>query len=58
MDIGPVIALFIVPANRAGLYAGVPEGIFRSADGGTNWSNLGLMDVTSLALDPSDANTI
>jgi photosystem II stability/assembly factor-like uncharacterized protein len=56
--IGPVNALVIDPTNRVTLYAGVPEGIFRSADGGTNWSNLGLMDVTSLALDPGDPNTI
>jgi photosystem II stability/assembly factor-like uncharacterized protein len=56
--IGPVNALAIDPTNRTTLYAGVPEGVFRSADGGTNWSNLGLMDVTSLALDPGDANTI
>jgi photosystem II stability/assembly factor-like uncharacterized protein len=40
------------------LYAGVPEGIFRSTDGGTNWTNLGLMDVTALALNPGDPNTI
>jgi photosystem II stability/assembly factor-like uncharacterized protein len=56
--IGPVNALAIDPTNRTTLYAGVPEGLFRSVDGGSNWNNLGLMDVTSLALDPGDPNTI
>ena len=58
-DIGPVNALVIDPSNRTMLYAGTPEGVFQSADGGAIWSNLGLsMGVTSLALDPGDPNTI
>ena len=52
-------ALVIDPGNRATLYAGTPEGVFQSADGGASWSNIGLsMGVTSLALDPGDPNTI
>jgi photosystem II stability/assembly factor-like uncharacterized protein len=58
-DIGPVNALVIDPGNRATLYAGTPEGVFQSADGGARWSNIGLsMGVSSLALDPGDPNTI
>jgi len=57
--IGPVNALVIDKGNRATLYAGTPEGVFKSADGGTTWSNISLgMGVTSLALDPGDPNTI
>jgi photosystem II stability/assembly factor-like uncharacterized protein len=57
-DIGPVNALVINPGNRATLYAGTPEGVLESADGGASWSNIGLINVTSLALDPGDSNTI
>jgi photosystem II stability/assembly factor-like uncharacterized protein len=58
-----VNALVIDAGNRATLYAGTLfEGVFKSADGGANWSNIGLiglgMGVTSLALDPGDPNTI
>ena len=58
-DIGPVNALATVPGNPAALYAGTPEGVFQSTDGGASWSNIGLsMGVTALALDPGDPNTI
>jgi photosystem II stability/assembly factor-like uncharacterized protein len=58
-DIGPVNALVIDPTNPATLYAGTPEGVFQSADGGASWINIGLrMGVTSLALDPGDTSTI
>jgi photosystem II stability/assembly factor-like uncharacterized protein len=54
-----VNALVIDQGNRATLYAGTPEGVFKSADGGTTWSNISLgMGVTSLALDPGDPDTI
>jgi len=57
--IGPVNALVTDPKNLSTLYAGTPEGVFKSADGGANWSNIGLsMGVTSLALDVADPNTI
>lgn len=57
--IGPLNALVIDPRNPATLYAGTPEGVFKSADGGASWSNIGLsMGVSSLALDPGDPDTI
>jgi photosystem II stability/assembly factor-like uncharacterized protein len=57
--IGPVNALVTDPKNLSTLYAGTPEGVFKSADGGANWSNIGLsMGVTSLTLDAADPNTI
>jgi photosystem II stability/assembly factor-like uncharacterized protein len=58
-SIGPVNALVTDPKNLSTLYAGTPEGVFKSDDGGANWSNIGLsMGVTSLALDAADPNTI
>ena len=58
-SIGPVNALVTDPKNPSTLYAGTPEGAFKSADGGATWSNIGLsMGVTSLALDPGARNTI
>jgi photosystem II stability/assembly factor-like uncharacterized protein len=56
---GPLNALVIDSRNPATLYAGTPDGVYKSADGGASWSNIGLsMGVTSLALDPGDPNTI
>ncbi len=58
-DIGPLNALVIDPGDRATLYVGTPEGVFKTANGGASWSNVGLsMGVTSLALDPGDPTTI
>ena len=53
---GKVQALAIDPANPAILYAGTAGGLFKSIDGGNNWTpiNNGLTetDVGSLAIDP------
>jgi photosystem II stability/assembly factor-like uncharacterized protein len=58
-EIGPLNALVIDPGNRATLYAGTPEGAFKTASGGVSWSNIGLsIDVTVLAIDPGDPSTI
>ena len=56
---GPLNALVIDPGNPATLYGGTADGAYKSADGGANWTNIGLsMGVTALALDPGDSNTI
>jgi photosystem II stability/assembly factor-like uncharacterized protein len=58
-ETGPVNALAIDSRNPAVLYAGTPEGVFKSADGGANWINIGLLvGATTLVLDPGDPNTI
>jgi photosystem II stability/assembly factor-like uncharacterized protein len=56
---GPLNALVIDSRNPATLYGGTPDGVFKSADGGASWSNIGLSKgVTTLALDSGDPNTI
>ena len=60
--------LYVAPGNGKTLYGlAVIEGAFRSADGGNNWlavneglprDDNGLLNAQSLAMDPSDANTV
>jgi photosystem II stability/assembly factor-like uncharacterized protein len=58
-DIGPLNAIVTDSRNRRTLYAGTPDGVFQSADGGANWTNIGpSTGITSLALEPGDSNTI
>jgi photosystem II stability/assembly factor-like uncharacterized protein len=54
---GGVFDLAIDPANPAALYAATDYGLFKSIDGGSNWTavNTGLtnIDVSAIAIDPS-----
>jgi hypothetical protein len=45
------------PINPALVYAGTPEGLFNSTNGGMVWSNVGLKKVRSLAIDFINPNT-
>ena len=65
-------AIAIDPKNPKVIWAGTGEswtrnsvsigdGIYKSVDGGDNWTNLGLKDserITKIAIDPSDSNTV
>ena len=60
---GKVESLAIDPANTQIIYAGTGNGVFKSTDGGANWSqiNNGLpeyTDVRSLAIDPANTQLI
>src|SRR5262245_9473442 len=46
------------PINPALVYAGTPEGLFKSTNGGMVWSNVGLKKVRSLAIDFINPNTL
>ena len=59
---GNVSALAIDPATPATLYAGTSGGVFKSTDGGANWSavNTGLTatNIQALAIDPATPTTL
>jgi photosystem II stability/assembly factor-like uncharacterized protein len=59
---GAIRALVIEPQNPAIVYAGASSGVFRSTDGGANWSaaNSGLPNsaVSTLAVDAQRAGTV
>ena len=59
---GTIIALAIDPVTPATLYAGTSGGVFKSTNGGGNWSavNTGLTDtyVCALAIDPATPATL
>jgi photosystem II stability/assembly factor-like uncharacterized protein len=57
---GDVRSLIIDPTNSKVIYAGMYGGLFRSTDGGTNWSASGLTNNTvySLAIDPTNTQVI
>jgi photosystem II stability/assembly factor-like uncharacterized protein len=69
---GSIGALAVAPSNPQIIYAGsgeglqrpdlaVGNGIYKSLDGGTTWTQLGLRDgqqIASMAVDPSDANRL
>lgn len=46
------------PINPAVVYAGTPNGLYRSTNGGMEWSNIGLKRVESLAIDFINPNTL
>lgn len=56
------IALAIDPTAPALVYAGTPLGVFKTTDGGGNWSlasaGLTTRNVTALAIDPMAASTL
>jgi photosystem II stability/assembly factor-like uncharacterized protein len=65
-------AIAIDPKNPKTIWAGsgeswtrnsvsIGDGIYRSTDGGDNWTNLGLKEterITKIAIDPTDSNTV
>jgi hypothetical protein len=56
-------ALAIHPATPVTLYAGTEGGVFKSADGGTNWIRMntglvGVSNITALAIDPVTPTTV
>jgi len=54
----PVTALAAAP-NSDVLYAGTPQGVFRSADGGQSWIKTGYGgDVAALAVQPTDPERV
>ncbi len=55
---GTVLTLTINPSFTSIIYAGTVDGVFRSTDGGTNWTNIGLSNVKNLLFDPNTSNTI
>ena len=59
---GPVNALALDPVTPTTLYAGTGGGVFKSTDGGANWSavNSGLTStcVFALAIDPATPTTL
>jgi photosystem II stability/assembly factor-like uncharacterized protein len=61
-DIGPasgVVALVADPTNSSTLYAGTPQGVFKSTDGGANWTSvLNTGYVAALVIDPTEPNTL
>jgi uncharacterized protein (TIGR03437 family) len=61
MRMSPV-ALAVNPSTPATVYAATPLGVFKTPDGGGNWSlsSAGLVtrNITALAIDPASANTV
>ena len=54
-----VNALAADPTNLSTLYVGAPEGVFKSTDGGANWTSVfGKGSVAALAMDPAQPNTL
>jgi photosystem II stability/assembly factor-like uncharacterized protein len=59
-----VRALVMAPSDPQKLFAGTLEGVFRSSDGGSSWSQISPKDhaeirnVESLAVDPRDSNVV
>ncbi len=65
-------AIAIDPANHKNVWVGtgegwtrnsvsIGEGVFKSTDGGENWTNVGLKDterITKILVDPQDGNTV
>jgi photosystem II stability/assembly factor-like uncharacterized protein len=52
-------ALVIDPSNPATLYAGAPEGVFKSTNGGVAWTYIGLsVGVSALAIDRANPSII
>ncbi len=55
---GIVYALAIKTDDQNTVYAGTPDGVFKSTDGATTWTNTGLSGVNALLIDPRAPNWI
>jgi photosystem II stability/assembly factor-like uncharacterized protein len=54
-----LLALVADPTNSSTLYASTPQGVFKSTDGGANWTNVNNMgSVVTLAMDPTQPKTL
>lgn len=59
-----VSQIAVSPQDSAIVYAGTADGnqtasgLWKSTDGGTTWTSFGWGDITGLALDPRDPNTV
>jgi hypothetical protein len=51
-------ALAVHPADPDIVFAGKADGVYRSTDGGTNWTATGLTSVRAIVIDPSAAETV
>jgi hypothetical protein len=58
LDDTDIRVVAINPTNPAIVYAGTPEGLFKSTSGGMLWSSVGLKKVQSLAIDFINPNTL
>ncbi|MEI6127333.1 MAG: hypothetical protein WCQ99_12360, partial [Pseudomonadota bacterium] len=60
---GQIPAIAVDPENSSTLYAGswTGDGLFKSVDGGANWSSIPWfknMDVSDIEIDPNDSSTL
>lgn len=51
-------SLAVDPSNPNIIYAASRSGVFKSADGGATWNNIGLRDVLALVIDFVDPNNL
>jgi Viral BACON domain len=51
-------SLAVDPSNPNIIYAASRSGVFKSADGGATWTNIGLRDVLALVIDFVDPNNL
>jgi hypothetical protein len=52
------LALAVSPKNSGTVYAGTRGGVFRSTDGGTNWTSVRPGFTPLVAVDPQDPSTV
>ena len=58
---GGVISVATAPDNPLLLYAGTPNGLVKTSDGGKTWSSIGprgVIVVAALAIAPTDPNRV
>lgn len=53
-----VRCLAVDPGNANTVYAGKPDGLFKSINGGGSWTNTGLSNLSSIAIDPLTPATV
>lgn len=53
-----VRALAFDPINNNIIYCGTSDGVFKSTDYGSNWSNAGCSEVNSILVNPNSSDTI
>lgn len=53
-----ILSLAVHPANPDIVYAGTPQGLFRTTDGGGTWTRLLAAEVRSVAIDPDDPTRV
>jgi hypothetical protein len=53
-----VYDIAIDPVTTSTLYAATPNGLYRSTNSGSNWTNTGCIDVHAVVIDPDDPGII